>query len=154
MSVPRGRAPAGARRARRGAAMIEFALLLPVFIAILGITVDLGWFFWRHSIVLDAAREAARVGADTVDSSTGRGPASESDIENAAIRQGRAVLAAHGLACSGSCAVQADWETDRASGYELLTVHVEYPFHPILGMWPGMTGPVVAEFTVFTAVQT
>lgn len=140
-------------RCRRGAAATEFALFLPILVASLGISVDLGWYLWRHSIILDAAREGCRVGADTVDSSTGSGPASEADIEDAATDHALAVLGVHDLSCGAGCTITSTWETDRSSGYELLTVRVEYPFHPLIGMFEGIQGPVVAQFTMFSAVQ-
>lgn len=141
------------RRSARGAATIEFALFLPVLVAVFSIIVDLGWFFWRHSVVLDAAREGCRVGSDTIDSSSSSRAAGEADIEYAALTHAESVLEAHGLRCEGDCSITATWGTDVGSGYELLTTRVEYPFQPLFGMWPGMQGPVVAQFTMFTAVQ-
>jgi len=127
--------------------------MLPVVVAVLSIIVDLGWFFWRHSIVLDAAREGCRVGSDVIHASGSSSAASESDIEGAAVTHAEAVLQAHGLTCDADCELTAAWDTDPGTGYELLTMRVVYPFHAIIGLWPGMAGPVTAQFTMFTAVQ-
>jgi Flp pilus assembly protein TadG len=141
-------------RGRRGGAAIEFALFLPILCCVLGVITDLGWYFWRHNIILDAAREGARVGADTTDSPTLDAPASEAEIEAAAVSQARAVLTTHGLVCSTGCVVTSEFTSDAVTHYELIIVRVEYPFTPLIGMWPGMDGDVTAEFTMFTAVQT
>ncbi|WP_299442786.1 TadE/TadG family type IV pilus assembly protein [uncultured Phycicoccus sp.] len=52
-----------ARRDRtdRGAAAVEFALLLPVLFLIIGATIDFGRFFYTQNITVNAAREGARM---------------------------------------------------------------------------------------------
>lgn len=145
----RGVRPSG----RRGSASVEFALLLPVAVSILTITSDVGWYLWRHAGVLEAAREGSRVGADVVDSATSAGAATELDITEAARTHALAVLQAQGLECGAGCEVTATWDTDVTSGYELLTTRVQYPYHPFVGVWAGLEGPVSAEFTVMTATQ-
>jgi Flp pilus assembly protein TadG len=52
-----------ARRARRGAAAIEFALVLPVLFALLTATFDYGWFYLREGLVTSVLREAVRAGS-------------------------------------------------------------------------------------------
>lgn len=56
----------GARRKRRGQALAEFALVAPVFMLMLGGTIQFGIFFWDQNtlnqVVRDAGRFAATVG--------------------------------------------------------------------------------------------
>lgn len=59
----------GARRRRRrslwasetGAELIEFALVFPTLLLVLGGLMDLGFLFQRYEVVTNAAREGARV---------------------------------------------------------------------------------------------
>jgi Flp pilus assembly protein TadG len=51
------------RRFQRGAAAVEFALvLIPLLLILLG-TIDWGWYFYVREVVANAAREGARHGA-------------------------------------------------------------------------------------------
>jgi Flp pilus assembly protein TadG len=50
------------RRTERGAAAVEFAIVLPVLIALLCGTIDWGYYFFTRSIVVNASREGARTG--------------------------------------------------------------------------------------------
>lgn len=50
------------RRHERGAAAVEFAIVLPVLIAVLCGTIDWGYYFFTRSIVVNASREGARAG--------------------------------------------------------------------------------------------
>jgi Flp pilus assembly protein TadG len=47
----------------RGAALIEFVLVLPLFLTILLGVVDWGWYFVVREIAINATREGARVGS-------------------------------------------------------------------------------------------
>lgn len=46
----------------RGAAAVEFAIVLPVLVAILCGTIDWGYYFFTRSVLVNASREGARVG--------------------------------------------------------------------------------------------
>ena len=57
------------RKSRRGGAAIEFGLIFPVLIAILGSVVEYGLMFNEYLSVVSATRNGARWGANwTVDS--------------------------------------------------------------------------------------
>lgn len=47
----------------RGAELIEFALVFPTLLLVLGGIVDLGFLFQRYEVVTNAAREGARMAA-------------------------------------------------------------------------------------------
>lgn len=49
-------------RRRRGANAIEFALVMPLFLAMLAGLVDYGWYFWREARLINGIREAVRAG--------------------------------------------------------------------------------------------
>ena len=72
--TPRRRGPLGAIRRRpasRGQGMVEFTLLVPLFLIMLLGMIELGFAF-NHQLTLQyATREGARIGADLVDGTTG-----------------------------------------------------------------------------------
>src|SRR5689334_5130936 len=49
-------------RSRRGANAIEFALLMPVLVVMLGGLLDYGWYFWREALLINGLRESVRAG--------------------------------------------------------------------------------------------
>jgi len=51
------------RRSRRGQALVEFALVLPIFLVMLFGVIDGGRFVYMNSVLSQAAREGARVGS-------------------------------------------------------------------------------------------
>ena len=61
--LPRKGSAVAARgpRRERGAAAVEFALLLPVLFLIIGATIDFGRFFYIQNVTVNAAREGARM---------------------------------------------------------------------------------------------
>jgi hypothetical protein len=50
------------RNPSRGAAAVEFALVLPLFVTLVMGSVDYGYFFFSEQVVANAAREGARAG--------------------------------------------------------------------------------------------
>jgi Flp pilus assembly protein TadG len=58
------------RGAKRGAAAVEFALILPLFMTLLFCTLDYGWMFFQQLAITSAAREGARSGALAAEGST------------------------------------------------------------------------------------
>lgn len=48
------------RRLRNGATALEFALLLPVFLLIVGGTMDIGWIYWQQSALDVAVHDGCR----------------------------------------------------------------------------------------------
>jgi Flp pilus assembly protein TadG len=52
-----------ARDASRGAALIEFVLVLPLFLVLLLGVMDWGWYFAVREIAINATREGARAGS-------------------------------------------------------------------------------------------
>jgi Flp pilus assembly protein TadG len=54
--------PSGRRRSDRGAALVEFALCLPLLLVVIAGIVDFGFAFQRYEVLTNAAREGARLG--------------------------------------------------------------------------------------------
>jgi Flp pilus assembly protein TadG len=54
----------------RGQALVEFALVIPIFLAVLAILIYFGFMLYSKMTVINAAREGARAGVMTVDRTT------------------------------------------------------------------------------------
>lgn len=139
------------RHSRKGAALLEFALwLLPILILLTGV-VEVSRMLSLEHQVSRAARDATRVGSMVMSDPLTGGPATESVIEAAAIDHGVNILNDSGYNCASGCVVTATWYVN-TSGRYLLTVHVEYPFTPLIGLLD-FDRPVVREFTMMTQFQ-
>jgi Flp pilus assembly protein TadG len=57
-TAERGRA----RHRRRGGTLVEFAVVAPVFLLIVGCIADYGWYFYREDLIVNVLQEAARTG--------------------------------------------------------------------------------------------
>jgi Flp pilus assembly protein TadG len=62
--------PSTGRHRSRGQALVEFALVIPVFILVLSGILDFGFMLFSRMTVINAAREGARVAAMTSDPGT------------------------------------------------------------------------------------
>jgi len=52
--------PSGRKRDERGAALVEFALCVPLLLVVIAGIVDFGFVFQRYEVITNAAREGAR----------------------------------------------------------------------------------------------
>ena len=110
---------------RRGAAMIEFAFISLLFLAVFIGIVEFGRGVWAYTTVAHAARQAVRFAMvrGTV------APASDTQIRN--------VVEQNAVGLKGSdLTVTPQWLPDRARG-SVVQVRVQYPFRfiaaPLLG---------------------
>ena len=86
--------------ARRGASSIEFALILPVFLALLAGVLDYGWYLFQQA-GLDAATQAGcRAGALVDPGEEGMDLAAAAAVAEGEIARS---LAAEGRPCEGAC---------------------------------------------------
>lgn len=92
------------RGARRGGNAVEFALLLPVWVLIIGATMDFGWLFYHQAVLDSATTIGCRRGA-LLDP----GDADEhiTEILDATTVRMEAVLAAFGMDHPGEFTVNA-----------------------------------------------
>lgn len=58
------------RRKSRGAVLVEFVIVLPVFLLLLLAAIDWGWYFVLRENAIHATREGARVGSVAPDTGT------------------------------------------------------------------------------------
>jgi Flp pilus assembly protein TadG len=93
---PRPRTLDRRRDRQRGAAAVEFALVFPLFIALLLGTIDYGYFFFSDQIVTNAAREGARAGTLVTP-----GVGASAVAVSAAGAAAAAYLTSNGLGCPG-----------------------------------------------------
>lgn len=111
----------GSRRRRtRGQSLVEFALVLPVFLVILCGLMDMGFLLYSRMTVINAAREGARVATTMTEESTG------------AIRSaiaGQVGGAANGLPVTTDVAFLGDEPGD---SFRVTVTHTYHPFFPLL----------------------
>lgn len=132
---------------RRGASAIEFAVSLPVVVIVAAGITDLSLYLSAVHNIERACRDAARVGAATIDGTEPMGD----DIEAAALEHVRTVLTAVNLDPALATAT-ANWRQE-PDGYCYLTVNVDYPFDAPVGLFPSVNDGVQANFTMMTLQQ-
>src|SRR5687767_1529350 len=108
-------------RRQRGAAAVEFALVLPLLMALVLGAIDFGYYFFVDQIVTNAAREGARAGTlhEEDDDDSARDDA-EATAENYLDRAGLSSTAA-GLVLT------VDFRTVGLPAVPSVFVRIEYP---------------------------
>lgn len=122
-------------RRRGGSAAIEFALVMPVLLAVISGTFDFGWYFVRSQLALQATYEGCRKGAmtDVVDDPAAAAVARvQSSLESLQIDPLTAEITA---TLSGTAPDQ------------VITVTTSIPFDPAVGLVP-LPGSVDAQMTM------
>lgn len=141
MTRPRPLPEALVSHPRRGAAAVEFALIVPILFALLVGVVDLSRLMIGAYDVQQAARDGAYVAANTT-----LGPGEDaSRLEDVAVDQALAVLETAGWDCPGG--VNARWYEDERTGYWVVRVDVVCPLDPLLARGWDQVG---ADFTMLT----
>ena len=118
-----------------GVAAVEFAILLPVLLAILLGMIDYGYYFLLNSTVVNAAREGARAGI--VQSSA-------SSAESAATTVATNYLSAAGISVGNSCMNCARVTAALGATNLVVTVTID-PFTPLTGFLPSSALPARAR---------
>jgi Flp pilus assembly protein TadG len=115
------------RGAKKGAAAVEFALILPLFLTLLFCTLDYGWMFFQQLAITSAAREGARAGALAAEGSN------NTQIGTLARNSVNAFLQANGIPISDATTTPT---ITPASGSTPATVSVNVTlrFRPIVGV--------------------
>ena len=117
-------------KGERGQALVEFALIVPIFLLLVFAIVDFGMGFHAWITVTNAAREGARVGAVGADSATIQGKVTDTTVSLDAASVTTTVTNAQG-APGEAVTVKVDYD------YQLIT-----PLSSIMGMVSGNTlGP-------------
>lgn len=132
------------RRARRGSNLIEFALILPIFVFLMVAIMDFSWFFYIRSTVVNAVRDGCRAGA--VISPT-ENPTAVAEAEM------RDFLANWGSDCNNAgtnCVFNIS--SSGSSPEERLNCSIEIGFTPLVGIVP-MPESTYAAATVHFELQ-
>ncbi len=111
-------------RVRRGGAAVEFALVLPILLALLFGIMEYGWMFLQNLSVVAAVREGARLGVTYAAEDT---PTPDA----AAAARTEAALTAYGFP-PGSATITTTYAG--ASPEETLTVTAQMPYAPLIGL--------------------
>ena len=114
---------------RRGSSALEFALTLPIIVAVLAGILEYGWYLFQLSNVVHALRDGTRIGV-TVPA------ADETGSEARAEAHARAVMDGLGVPCTdgGGCVVNATIEP--AGDISTLRMSIEVDYTPIVGLLP------------------
>jgi Flp pilus assembly protein TadG len=126
------------RQRDRGAAAVEFALVLPILLLFLMGTIEWGWFFFTHQRVVNAAREGARAGTLLPP------PPLSTNAQVAAAAEAAAgdYLEAVGLIDQG---VAADSAYGMPDGSQAVRVVITYPYQS-LTQFPGVSSLIPSQF--------
>ena len=125
-------------RGERGAAAVEFAILLPVLCAILLGMIDYGFYFFLNSTAVNAAREGARAGVVITTNAT--------DVETEAASVATSYLNGANISL-GSCTNCASVSAAVVGGTNLqVTVSID-PYQPLTGFLPAGALPARATHT-------
>jgi Flp pilus assembly protein TadG len=127
--------PARGRRRDRGAAAVEFAIVLPVFLTIVLGGIDFGYYFFASEVVTNAAREGARVGSVqdpvTGDPVTRAENAATTYLQASGLKSTGAVVKAY-LVQSTAMPSCGPTPTGVGAG-DSVWVDIKYPLGPITG---------------------
>ncbi len=120
---------AGARRGRRGAEAIEFALVAPVFITLVVGMMDVAWLYWTETSLDVSTHIGCRAGA-LVDPGVGETDlATVLSVTEAALVE---AMTSHGLpGCDERC--EATVAPFGARPGRALTCEVSYTYTPLIG---------------------
>jgi hypothetical protein len=158
------------RHSRAGQALVEFALVLPLFlVAIFGL-IDVGRLVYQHSVLSQAAREGARLAAveaywmGSADASCGQPggpvcPANFSALRNDVTAAVNRMTAPFGSVAAGSVQIKCDREgtspptgnwtnatcTSRVPQHSIVSVRVDMTFSPITPIVSGIVGSVTTS---------
>lgn len=127
------------RRPRRGAAAVEFALILPVLMLLVLGAVDFGRFAYNYIAVTNAARAGASHGIMNSYSPTGRAA-----WEGAILAAAREEMNQQTGYEAGGLTVQVVTPTPDANGLRRVEVTVRHPFRMIT-TWPLLPSSVTLQ---------
>ncbi|HZZ83152.1 MAG TPA: TadE family protein [Anaeromyxobacteraceae bacterium] len=111
------------RRRERGAAAVEFAILLPVLLLLVLGAMDWGYYFFVEQVIVNAAREGARAGSLQLWATNASGAQSDAVATcRNFITQASLSLAATAAPCTatvtaGNVTVQASYSSGSLTGF-------------------------------------
>ena len=121
------------KSSRHGATALEFALTLPLFVALVAAIMEYSWMFYMRSTVIHAVRDGCRAGAVI--------PWNESPSPNEVAQQRMtSFLAGYSIDCRGDserCGITVTSEGE--SPYETMNCALSIAYEPLLGLLPAPT---------------
>jgi Flp pilus assembly protein TadG len=142
--LARGTRNAGRDRQRGGAA-VEFAIVLPIFCAIVFGIIDYGWYFYQKFALAAAVRDGLRLGV-TINQST----PSPGDPTTMAISRASSDLQASGLTVPAGTFTTS---TSGSSPAKVMTLTGSHAFTPLVGFVPTPSAPMVYTMTMMFEQQ-
>jgi Flp pilus assembly protein TadG len=139
------RARRGRRLGQRGGAAVEFAIVLPIFCAIVFGIIDYGWYFYQRFAIAAAIRDGLRKGV-TISQSVG----SPGDCASVAIAQAKADLTNSAV---DPAYVTFSTTTGDAYPTKTLTLTGIYTFKPLVNFVPLPTKPMTYSMTMMFELQ-
>ena len=118
------------RSLRRGAHAIEFALTIPLFVAIVTAILEFGWMFFMRSTVIHAVRDGCRAGAVIP---FGEVPSPE-EVAQSTMTD---FLGGYSIDCRGAeerCGIAVTVAGE--SPYETMDCTLDIAYEPIIGLIP------------------
>jgi Flp pilus assembly protein TadG len=115
------------RRSQHGGAAVEFALVLPVFVAVLFGMIDYGWYFYQKFTLTAAIREGVRFGATFKEGGTSGEP------EDKALQESKDRC---DMGSVPSTAVTWTKGYDSVAPTRKVWVEGQYTFKPLVGLVP------------------
>lgn len=136
------------RRAQRGSNLVEFALLFPVYLLVVSITFDYGWYFFVRSVAQNSVRDGCRSGAVIPPDDDAESEARQS------IADGMSAFTFAQVDCQSvgdtSCTINVTTSGTSPAESLVCTIEVDYP--GLTGLIP-MPEAVTARSTVLFELQ-
>jgi hypothetical protein len=115
------------RRGERGGAAVEFAIVMPIFCAVLFGTIDYGWYFYQKFTVASAVRDGIRQGV-TVAETASPDPWAKAVTAATTILDQGAVPSS-----SVTFGPSTHYQGSGSSGTRTLWFQISYTFKPLIG---------------------
>jgi len=132
------------RNRQGGGAAVEFAIVLPLFCAVLFGTIDYGWYFFQKFTLASAIRDGVRTGVTVAENST-------PDSYSTAVTAAKVILDAGALP---STSVTFTGSYGSANPTRTLTVAGSYTFKPLVGFVKTPSAAITYSMTMLLEIQT
>jgi Flp pilus assembly protein TadG len=120
---------------RRGQALVEFCLVIPIFLLVLCGIMDFGFLFFDRMTVINASREGARAAAMVSDASTATLVAQQAAVSAAA--QGGLSIGMSNVVVTCIAKTGGSIDCATAETGDSIRVSVTYSYHPFFPLLAG-----------------
>jgi Flp pilus assembly protein TadG len=138
---------------RRGQALVEFCLVVPIFLILLSGVLDFGFMLFQRMSVINAAREGARAAAMVADATTAETTAQQSAV-SAAAQGGIGISTSNVVVTCMKAKTFVVEACNTASQGDSVRVTVSYTYHTFFPLLLGATFDLQSSVQmVFDSVQ-